>query len=83
MMSDRFGLVVQNTPDITMARSRWMAAMALVFSPATLLREIEGASRDTSVHVRVINRLVILAEWRESDYGTRYYHVLYTWTALV
>lgn len=58
-------------------------AMAMVFSSTTLLRAVEGASRDTSVHVRVINRLVILSEWRESDSGACYYHVLYTWTALI
>ena len=55
--------------------------MAMVFSCPQLMRAVEGASRDTSVHVRVINRLVILAEWRESNSGTRYYHVLYTWIA--
>jgi hypothetical protein len=58
-----------------------MAAMALVFSRPQLMRAVEGASRDTSVHVRVIGRLVILSEWRESAAGTRYYHVLYTWSA--
>lgn len=58
-------------------------SQAFVFSPTTLLSAVEGARRDTSVHVRVINRLVILAEWRESEDGTRYYHVLYTWSALI
>jgi hypothetical protein len=57
--------------------------MTLVFSPTTLLEKVEGAKRDTSLHVRVINRLVIVAEWRETDVGTCYYHVLYTWSALI
>jgi hypothetical protein len=58
-------------------------ALAMIFSPKTLLEKVEGAKRNTSVHVRVINRLVILAEWRESEGGTCYYHVLYTWSALI
>jgi len=53
----------------------------MAFSPATLLQAIEGARRNTSVHVRVINKLVILAEWREVDDGVCYYHVLYSWAA--
>jgi hypothetical protein len=57
--------------------------MALVFLPSKLLKAVEDASRDTSVHVRVIGRLIILSEWRESAAGTRYYHVLYTWPAMV
>jgi len=53
----------------------------MTFSLTKLLKEVEGANRNTSVHVRVICRLVILAEWRESEAGTCYYHVLYTWSA--
>jgi hypothetical protein len=59
------------------------AQAAMFFSSTTLLKAVEGAKPNTSVHVRVINRLVILAEWRESEAGTCYYHVLYTWSALI
>lgn len=55
----------------------------MVFSSTTLLTAVAGAKRDTSIHVRVINRLVILAEWRESQFGTCYYHVLCTWPAQI
>ena len=81
MINEQFGLVVPKTPAVAIARSRWMAAMIPILSGWQLRKAIESANRATSVHIRVIGRLVILAEWRETEFGTSYYHVLYTWSA--
>lgn len=83
MITEQFGQLMQVVPTTPLdaSRSRWLVAMISYLSRSQLRKAVERASPDTSVHVRVIGHLVILAEWRVSAGGASYYHVLYTWSA--